>query len=280
MTSMLSNSGVAGTRKDASKTGEGWDLCRSAPLPTDTLTAAILRYKQTGCVEARNRVVETHLRLVAKICRRHSRRGASFDDLMAEGALALMRAVDGFDPERGVSFTSYATAVVEHAVRGAARDGHSTVKVPSRERRRLAQRYKAESTFFAEHGRWPTAPDFAGAAPSGRSTQPTLASGMEVSLDGDSEQRASISSVLADGRPLPVDEVAAVDTVSSLRGALERLTPVGAEVIRLRFGLGGSPRLSPRDCARRLGLTDRALHSQLEGALRVLRQAVRTDPRA
>jgi len=277
MTTMMSIDSVQDAKRDTTRVSEGWDLCRSQPLPTDTLNAAILKYKETGCLEARNRVVETHLRLAAKICRRHARRGGSFDDLMAEGALALMRAVDGFDPQRGVSFTSYATAVVEHAVRGAARDGHSTVKVPSRERRRLAVRYKAESSYFAQHGQWPTSPEtLAQIAPGtqSRSNQPTLASGMEVSLDGDSEHRGAISSILADTQPLPNEAVEAFDTVQNLRCALERLTPVGAELIRMRFGLGGSPRLSPKDLARRLGMSDRALQNQLEAALRCLRQAV------
>jgi RNA polymerase nonessential primary-like sigma factor len=240
-----------------------------------------MEYRETGSVVARNRVVETHLRLVAKICRRHSRSGSSFDDLMAEGSFALIRAVDSFDPGRGVSFTSYATAVVEHAVRGATRRD-TAVKMPSRERRRVAQRYYAETQYFASHGRLPSAPelraqsgDSTPSAPSTRFVHLGGVHGAEVSLDASPSVENTFARVLADRRPLPPDLAEVGDTLDSLRSAIDRLPTASAEALRLRFGVGAGPRPAPRRTGKRSGVSERVVQAQVDAALRQLRESVR-----
>lgn len=264
---------------------DSWDLSRSAPLSSEELNALICAYQGTGCQNSRDRIIESHLRLVAKISRRYQAKGASFDDLMSEGVLAVMRALENFRTDRGVSFTSYAFVAVEHAVRNAARSEGEAVKVPSRERRRAAMRYRAESAFFAQHGRKPAATDLS-AMPDAEQAGLSAAPGARpparsISLDAEQgDQAIRGSSVLAAMDASPAETVEAVDERGALQRAIGELPPAAARVLALRFGLDGSARMSPSQVAKHLGLSPRVVDHLLGDAMRRLRVAVEGNPLA
>lgn len=256
---------------------DGWDLSNSDPLPPDELTRQIALYKNEGSIEARNRVVESHLRLIAKASRKHSLPSSSFDDLMLEGSLALLRALDSFDPSRGVPFTSYACAVVEHTVRGASRGDRGVMRIPPRERRKAAIRFRAETTFFAQHGRNPNQDEW--------DTIRADSVGTDSVVSASSPTPPGIRTELADGAlqdmvvqdrgPLPSEVVESHDTADRVKSALEALRADMREIVRLRFGLGGVPKLSIPEIAERLGQNPRSVDHMLRDAFRKLRSAMR-----
>lgn len=255
----------------------GWDLSCSEPVSREELSSLIRKYKDEGCIESRNRVVETHLRLVARVARQQAASDSNFDDLMTEGALALIRALENFDPSRGVTFTSYACTVIEHAVQAAGVPG-GLVKVPTRERRRAAARRRLEAEFFARHGRMPSAQDLAqtdeGRSVCGSDVVLLRSAPLGVSLDAPLGE-GGVREVVFEASPSAAAE--AFDEAQLIRRALERLDPVSAEVVRLRFGLAGGGELSTPEIASKLALSRRNVEVLLGRAFRTLRERVRDE---
>lgn len=262
---------------------EGWDLAGSTPLSAEELAQTIDDYKKTANPESCNRIIVSHLRLVAKIARRFSGRSIPMDDLMAEGALSLRRALDNFNPSRGVSFTSYASVVVAFAVRNAARTHHEHFRIPSRERRRSALRQGHQMRFFLEHGRQPTIGEISEQDATltrrrRRSSAGVLALPKAcVSLDADSAAgHSSGAGLIADQQPSPMDIVADRDDVKRVNEALETLPPEVARVVRMRFGLGGQPALALAEIAHALKVPPSIAERAVSEGIRRLRVAFST----
>lgn len=257
----------------------GWDLSSNDPLDPQELADLVRAYKESAKTATRNRIVESHLRLVAQIAWRHAGRTMQFEDLMPEGALALMRALDNYDPGRGVSFTSYASVVVEHAVRAAATEGHGLVRLPSRERRRAARRFRREVEFFGQHGRAPSAEDLMAwareapedAAPAGGVR---LVPGRVSGKAGDADDTTATVDTLADGQPTPAQRVEAMDDAALVERAVRQLPTPAAQALSLRFGLGGVGKLTASEIAAKLQITQRAVDALVADALKTLRREV------
>lgn len=269
------------SRDSFRRPADGWDLTRHGPLPTEELTASIRRYKETGDIISRNRVVESHLRLVAKNARRFSHGAAQFDDLMLEGTLAVIRALESYDDSRGTSFTSYASCAVEHAVRDFSQSSAALMKLPTRERRKAATQYRLEATFYAQHGRTPNAAEWAAlgegsALPlANRSTTPF---GREVSLDSTSREDSVSAFIPADRQPMPSEVLSSTEDSQHVSRAIESLAPAARESLRMRFGLGGQARLSLSEIGRRLQLSPHAVELLIADALRRLKRMMSSSP--
>jgi RNA polymerase sigma-B factor len=113
--------------------------------------------------DARGRAIEEHLPLVSSLARRYARRGEPFEDLVQAGTVGLIKAVDRFDPSRGVAFSTYAVPVIEGEIRHHLRDAGGLVRVPRPVSELSAQLGRAESDLTARLGRAPSADDLAGA---------------------------------------------------------------------------------------------------------------------
>ncbi len=259
-----------------------WNLSTCEPLGSEELTREILRYKDSGDIGACNRVIESHLRLVAKIARRVCGASVCMDDLMAEGALALRRALDNFDPLRGANFTGYASVSIEHALRTAARSVSEHVTIPSRERRRAAARYRSEMRFYIQNGRWPSSAERSTIAM--ESTIPGVQSPTGpwrdvVSLDAEhAGGGGGLASGLADGGPSPADRVSRGDEHVRINRAVDALPHVLATALRLRFGMGGGQPMSVSEVADVMGMPTQVAERALSDGLRRLRSTLATPP--
>ncbi|MBT6079589.1 MAG: sigma-70 family RNA polymerase sigma factor, partial [Gammaproteobacteria bacterium] len=103
---------------------------RQYPLLTAEQEKVWARKVQKGDIDARNRLIESNLRLVVSIARRYQNQGVSFMDLVEEGNLGLMRAVEKFDPELGFRFSTYATWWIRQSVDRAVMSQGRTVRLP------------------------------------------------------------------------------------------------------------------------------------------------------
>ena len=268
-------------RQHHSLASDQWNLAAHAPLSPDDLRADIERYRSHADREAGRRVVESHLRLVASMVWQHRGALSTTDDLMVEGALALCRALETFDPTRGVSFTSYAGVLIAFAVRTAAREQREQIRVPSRERRRCAAWRSAASRYFAVHGVWPSLGDLPGRAEEGLSraaAQSTADQGTVscLSLDVPDAGGGDHAGRVADHGPSPFERAAWRDDAARVSRVLGDLAPGPARVIRLYFGIGGES-LTMTEVAARMRIARSAADLMLAEGLRALRAMFRRE---
>ncbi len=106
-----------------------------------------------GDDEARTRMIQSNLRLVAKIAKDYSGRGIDFLDLVSEGNIGLMKAVDRYDPERGVKFSTYAAWWIKNGMRRALATSSTVVRVPENMANRAFKLHREEDIFGGELGR-------------------------------------------------------------------------------------------------------------------------------
>jgi RNA polymerase sigma factor (sigma-70 family) len=230
--------------------GADWDLAASTRISSDETTRKLKKYLETGDINLRNEVVQSNLRLVAYLAGRFKGRGLSLDELMSEGATALLRATETFDTTRGVSFGSYAATAITHSMRRALGTVRHVVALPSQVRRRISRHRRATDSFFALHGRNPSHHEMLGDAKEfGMTNTPgpvdPLTTG-ELSTDE--------SQVAAPGSG-GIDAVVSEDVRARVRDAVDSLDQRTAAVISLRFGLdNGSPRSWQR-VAEHLGIS-------------------------
>ena len=253
----------------------------SAPRPrlqeadlTPVLTAeqerALARRIARGDPEARDHLIRANLRLVATIARGFLRRGLSLEDLVAEGNLGLIHAAEGFDPEAGTRFCTYASYWIKHSIRRAWIHQGRFVRIPSHAVTLLAKWRRASADLAGALGRDPGPEEVGRAlgltprrvravAETLRAEQ--LAAAPEYPGGGDS---AIDLATYAGPWPTAEEALAAAEDSSRVAAGVGRLGDREAAVVRLRFGLGAGPPLTQREVGERLGLT-RERVGRLEG---------------
>jgi RNA polymerase sigma factor (sigma-70 family) len=227
---------------------------------------------------ARDRLIESNLRLVVSVARRYQNRGMPLLDLIQEGNLGLIRAVELFNPRLGFRFSTYATWWIRQAVeRGLANRGR-LVRLPVPVQAALDKINGARGKLSAMLGRDPTPEELAAA------TGFTVARVREVeqaargvtSLEqpvGDTDESSLLRDFIEDlASPAPLDVVTEDEFKTDVREGLRILTDRERRVIELRFGLDDDIQRSLEDIGRHLGITRERVR-QLEGqALRKLRE--------
>ncbi len=229
---------------------------------------------------ARARVVEANLRLVVSIVRRLLHRGLEFPDLVQEGNIGLMRAVDGFDYRRGYKFSTYATWWIRQAAMRAIADKSRTVRLPVHLCDRLAAMSAARQRLSLSLGRDPTDEELAkelGVTP--RAVRDLcLAARDPVSLQAPAEgvEDACIGDFVPDAKCVDPAEAADRGIVRDLVvDALDALTERERTVIVCRFGLGGCCESTLDEIGRMLNVTRERVRQIEKGAIRKLKRSRR-----
>jgi RNA polymerase primary sigma factor len=193
---------------------------------------------------ARAELVRANLRLVISIAKKHANRGLTFVDLIQEGNIGLMRAAEKFEYRRGFKFSTYATWWVRQAVTRAIADQARTIRTPVHMFDLIGRVSRTARLFAQEFGREPTAGEIAAKlqVTVAKVTFAQRSARTAVSLESPSgwTEGVTIGDCLTDDRESPLDAAMNARRTDETARLLEGLTPREAEVIRLRFGLGGA----------------------------------------
>ncbi|MFC4821417.1 sigma-70 family RNA polymerase sigma factor [Dokdonella ginsengisoli] len=232
---------------------------------------------QTGDAEARRRMIEANLRLVVTVARAYVGRGVLLMDLIAEGNLGLIRAVEKFDPARRLRFSTYAVWWIRDAVQSAVMNQGRTVRVPVHVLRELAQILREERELASRLGAPPSLEQVAAAV--GKSVQDV------AELFRINERVGSLDAALEAGERALIGQIQEAEESPSpnaisgdrLATALAQLGERQRTVLQRRFGLDGTPVQSLAEIGRDLGISReraRQIHAEaLKKLSALLREA-------
>jgi RNA polymerase primary sigma factor len=232
---------------------------RRHPLLSAAQEVTLARRIEQGDLAAKERMINSNLRLVVSLAKRFQGHELSLLDLIQEGILGLIRASEKFDWRRGYKFSTYATFWIRQSIqRGLANSGRA-IRIPVHIGQRERRIVRAEGELSVQLGRAPRVEEIAHEAGLTRAeVEETRAVSRAVtSLDRPvgEDGSAALSDLLPSDEPSPTEEVEVVLRREAMRAALAQLPVQEREVIRLRYGISGTAPTPLRETGRRLGLS-------------------------
>jgi RNA polymerase primary sigma factor len=231
--------------------------------------------------EARVALTDANLRLVVSVARRYSNRGVPLIDLIQEGNLGLLRAVEKFDWRRGFKFSTYATWWIRQAVSRAIADDARTIRIPVHLYDVVNRMARISSQLHQELGREPTDEELGEALQMSaeRIRELNQVLPQPVSLDGfvGDDQDTALSDLVADDNASNLESIAEQRLLAdSVRDTLQTLTPRERRVIEMRFGLTDDKDETLTSIGREIGVTRERIRQIESTALRKLRHPSRS----
>lgn len=258
-----------------------FERLRQHPLLDREEEADLCARSHAGDIDARNRMIEGNLRLVVSIAKKFQGRGVPFEDLVAEGNLGLIRAVERFDSSIGAAFSTYATWWIRQAIFRAFERLPRAIRLPGHISESMRRIHASTAALSERLGREPTDEEVADA--SGftlqklkelrRINQPM--SSLDQPLGEGTEARTLADHLPDTEHAAPDETFAHSDQLANLARILPELPPRERQIINRRFGLDGHPPQTLEEIGRGLGVTRERTRQLQALALQHLAQALK-----